>query len=331
MNSKTDITIIMPTYNRAAVLRETLAALAGVDRGALRVELVVIDNNSNDQTADVLCEFARRLPLRALFEPQPGKNKALNRALTEVELGEIVLFTDDDVTPAADWLHAVWDAAQRWPQYQVFGGRIEVCWPPGAVPGWAEVPFIKAFGFAHHDYAPDERPYGPGHFPFGPNYWVRRTVFDDGRRFCENIGPHPTNRILGDETLFLKQLREDGHEQLYCPRAVVQHRIQPEALSAAAIKRRAATLGRGGPLVGGLCRRQLLDQHPLLWRSLRHAALWYYRLRYLLAQLTPDPDQRVVRSVQAIINIAYNAASLELAARRAPAAAATGSQPAAAL
>lgn len=316
MTRDLDITVLLPTHSRSDILRKTLKQFTGLDRDGLNVEFVIVDNNSGDDTADVIKSFADRLPVRYVFEREPGKNRALNRGLEEADLGRVILFTDDDVNPKQDWLHAVMKTCEHWPRFKVFGGKIDPIWPSDDVPGWALDPFILDFGFARHDYAAQDQPYRPGEYPFGPNYWIRREVLDGGRRFNESIGPHPTNRILGDETLFLKELREDGYEQMYTPTAVVGHRIQVENFSEPGIKRRAATLGRGGPIVGGLCHQKMLAEHPRRWRMRRIAALWYYRLQYAAAQLAFSHGARVVRSVRAIHNIAYNQQSLRLASAR---------------
>lgn len=282
-------------------------------RNGLKVEFVIVDNHGHDDTSAVIESVADRLPVRRLFEPRPGKNCALNRGLNDPDLGRIILFTDDDVTPSQDWLLAVRAACQRWPDFGIFGGKINVIWPSPEIPGWAKIPFIRAFGFAQHDYAESDRPYAPGDYPFGPNYWIRREVLDGGRRFDEAIGPHPTNRILGDEILFVKQLREDGHQPVYTPTATVGHRIQPENCSQTWIRKRAWTLGRGAPHVSGLCRRPLLEKHPLIWRLLRLAALGRYGVGSLLASASLSADRRVERHVVANLNMAYNLESLRLA------------------
>jgi glycosyltransferase involved in cell wall biosynthesis len=80
----TDVTVLMPTFNRATVLRATLEAMCRVRTRGLSAEFVVIDNASTDATPQVLKEFAARLPLRWLRETAPGKSNALNRALRDV-------------------------------------------------------------------------------------------------------------------------------------------------------------------------------------------------------------------------------------------------------
>jgi glycosyltransferase involved in cell wall biosynthesis len=99
------VSIIICTCNRAAFLRETLAAL-----GELHVpseyscEVLLLDNASTDDTARVVQECALpNMALRYILEPQRGKCRALNRGL-EAAGGDIILFTDDDVRPPRDWV-----------------------------------------------------------------------------------------------------------------------------------------------------------------------------------------------------------------------------------
>ncbi len=62
------LTILIPTYNRAGVLRQTLDALTGVDRTGVDYEIVIIDNNSNDNTREMVREYEKQLPLFYLRE-----------------------------------------------------------------------------------------------------------------------------------------------------------------------------------------------------------------------------------------------------------------------
>ncbi len=298
-----DISILIATFNRAALLRQTLEAFAALRRGTLAVEVVVIDNNSSDDTRAVAESFAGRLPVRYLFEPRSGKNIALNRALREAPLGEIVVFTDDDVLPVENWLLEIAAACGRWPDHSVFGGPIEVVWPKGKAPPWAGVEWLCRFAFGEHQLGPQERPYPTGTLPYGANLWLRRTLFDAGRRYDENIGPRATRRIMGSETSLLKQLVGEGFEIIYCPRAGVGHCVQEEQMMPAAMRRKAIWYGRSWPRLGGLPVREVFDRHPLLWRVRRSISLARLALSWCGAMLSPSPRRRVERSLQAIRGI----------------------------
>ena len=73
------ITVLIATYNRAAVLSQTLAALTRVDRSGIDCSMVIIDNNSTDNTAEVVKEYEALLPVSYLREPHPGKTARLIR------------------------------------------------------------------------------------------------------------------------------------------------------------------------------------------------------------------------------------------------------------
>src|SRR6516162_6236323 len=101
-----DISIVIPTHNRARVLEETLRGFESLDSKGIPWELLVVDNRSSDGTKLVVSAHAGRLPLTYLYEPELGKNHALNRALRQ-PLGDVVVFADDDITPDVEWLQAI--------------------------------------------------------------------------------------------------------------------------------------------------------------------------------------------------------------------------------
>lgn len=266
------VSVIIATHNRAQVLRETLHAMRDLDRQELEVQWIVVDNNSRDESSEVIRFFSSEMPLDHLFESRPGKNCALNLALERCSLGDVLVFADDDVTPQKDWLKQIVANCDRWPMHAVFGGRIVVRWPIPNPPAWAAEPGIMDFGFSHHHLADEELVY-PAHIrPYGPNMWLRRKVIDAGFRFDENIGPRPNNRIMGSETSFLLSLADAGYEAVYCPAAVVHHRIEASALSVESICRRAYRCGRGSAHTHARSQSRLLIPPRLVMGALRYVS-----------------------------------------------------------
>ena len=248
-NPAAEITILIATYNRAAVLSQTLEAFTAVDRTGIDCSIVIIDNNSTDNTAEVVKEYEAQLPLSYLREPRPGKNCALNKALRECVLKDIVVFTDDDVTPTRNWLQEIVSSVRKWPRIAVFGGKVELTWPDNKQPEWAVRDWMMGFAFTRHDYAEAEAFYKPPDCPFGPNFWVRKVVFQKVPFFDETIGPRPRGRIMGSETSFSRNLQEHGFPILYYPGAEVYHRILREACTLPWLRRRAFTMARQGAAV----------------------------------------------------------------------------------
>ncbi len=308
-----DVSVLIPTHNRAEGLRRTLDKMKAVHCRSLSVEFVIIDNGSTDNTRSIVASFDEYLPIRYLYEPRPGKNCALNFALDEAPIGEIVVFTDDDVDPEPNWLNAIVDTSKRWPKHSVFGGRIYVVWPHNSIPEWAKDPHIQMLGFTAHNISDCECVYGERSFPFGPNFWVRRHIIADGLRFDESIGPRPKNRIMGSESSFLLKLRDYGYEFVYSPHSIVGHRIQPEALTAIGIWRRAFRLGRGFSHYLGMPDIKQLKRNALLWRLNRCAIIVRQIIRVITVLLSPFSDQRVPRTVRLIENIGLNFEALHMA------------------
>jgi len=289
-----------------------------VKRDGLKVEFVVIDNNSSDHTKEVVEAFADRLPLCYLFEPRPGKNCALNKALDTVALGRIVVFTDDDVNPLQDWLLAIHGICERWPNHAVFGGKVLAIWPEGTPPiWWRRGPSDSGWGLANHDLGASECIYPTdtyGTAPCGANMWVRRDLFATGKRFDESVGPHPTNRIMGSETSFTCWATAHGYAMVWSPHAVVGHRIQKTLTTPSGIKRRAWANGRGGLRAWGLPRQQLFEARPFAWTLLRLACLMWAAARYAWAMKSLSHAVRLNKSLHPLSDIAYNLEALRVTA-----------------
>lgn len=95
--------VVVPCFNEEAYLPATIRSLQRQDYDG-EYEIVVVDNNSTDRTAEV----ARGLGVRVVSESEPGVCNA-RQAGTEASTGEIVISADADTTYAADWLSKIND------------------------------------------------------------------------------------------------------------------------------------------------------------------------------------------------------------------------------
>ena len=116
------ISVVLATRNRANILDVTLGHISR-QRVDDNWEIVIADNGSSDHTPDILARWRGDLPLRGVCVEEPGKSRALNAAL-QLATGDLLVFTDDDIIPRADWLQRTAAAARAWPGHSVFGGRI---------------------------------------------------------------------------------------------------------------------------------------------------------------------------------------------------------------
>jgi glycosyltransferase involved in cell wall biosynthesis len=236
------VSIIMATYNRNALLKQTLQGMVDMDVTGLDWEVLVVDNAGNDDTARISELFSSSIPLKFLVEKAPGKNNALNAALGHAD-GDLIIFTDDDVIPDKAWVISLIAAASRWAEADLFGGCILPKFPQGmTVPSIDDSVFMRiAYVISKEDIEEGEIPAGK---IWGPNMMVRRRVFDQGLRFNTNIGPKGSNYVMGSETEFLRRANDAGHTAVYVPSALVYHQIRPEQLTHSWLYGRAYRWGR---------------------------------------------------------------------------------------
>jgi glucosyl-dolichyl phosphate glucuronosyltransferase len=222
------ITVILCTYNRCQNLAKTLESLAqSALPDTVECEILVVDNNSTDQTRYVFEELARRYDgrFRYLFEPQQGKSYALNSGIHAAS-GEILAFTDDDITADKDWL---WNltAQLRDGKWAGAGGRVVPVWICAA-PNWFPV----------------EHPWGPivefdlglepgvlTEAPIGANMAFRKEVFEKYGGFRTDLGRCGDSLISSEDLEFGRRLLSAGERLRYEPSSIVYHPVPENRLT----------------------------------------------------------------------------------------------------
>lgn len=236
------LTVLIATFNGAETLPTTLESFTRLELPEGGWKLIVVDNASTDDSAQILERYKGRLPLQVLHQPRPGKNAALNMALPHVD-GELIVFTDDDVVPGRDWLRRLQEAAAAHPDFAIFGGRIIPRWPKQPSDWFLEeVPLAMAYAVTTPEWT--DGPISAGNV-WGGNMCVRKRVFDSGGfRFNEVVGPAAGNYIMGGETEFTMHAERAGFKCWHVPAAVVEHLVRDYQLEPRWVISRAFREGR---------------------------------------------------------------------------------------
>jgi len=227
--------ILIATFNRAAVLQKTLESLASLQpQGSW--EVIVVDNNSPDDTPQVVEAAARTfpVPLRYVFEPEAGRSAALNSGFRAAR-GEILVTTDDDVRVEPDWLDRI-AAGFEAHGCDYIGGRVVPVWP-GEVPDWLPARNEVLCGvIAVLDYGPAPIRYGV-RVPLGVNMAIRREALGRAGAFDCRIG-RKAGTLLGQEVReWCVRAHAAGLAGYYIPDVVVHHLIPRDRLTKSYFRR----------------------------------------------------------------------------------------------
>src|SRR5437016_4351936 len=169
--------VVIPTYNRAGELKETLASLAKITNAGTW-EVIVVDNNSTDATHRIVADAAANFPveLRYLLERQVGRSSALNAGIKAAP-GEIIATTDDDVRFEPDWLQQAAEALES-EQCDFVGGKVVPIWG-GPKPAWLSDKGGRHWAvIALLDFGPEPVELGKRYAPLGVNLAFKREAFD---------------------------------------------------------------------------------------------------------------------------------------------------------
>jgi len=223
-----EISVVIGTYNRALLLSGTLNALACQDvPNSLKWEVLVVDNNSRDTTAEVVAAFSKTaaVPVGYVFEGQQGISHARNRGIKEAR-GSLIAFTDDDVLPARDWIVQTTSAMHRWKAHGV-GGRILPQWesPP---PRWLTENQHLLDRLAIMEFAESRVLSSPMRkWPqvWGANMTFRRELFERIGGFDTRLGGIGKKLYRGEEIDLINRALDRGLKIVYDPAVTVFHRI----------------------------------------------------------------------------------------------------------
>src|ERR1043165_6290906 len=103
-----DVSVVVCTYNRAALLTRTVESLFAQKTETATFEILIIDYNTIDKTLDVVAALQTKatVTLRYIHEPRQGNAYARNTGVEQAH-APIVAFLDDDVVPAENWIHTI--------------------------------------------------------------------------------------------------------------------------------------------------------------------------------------------------------------------------------
>lgn len=216
------LSIVICTFNRSSWLRKCLDSLLPQCQHH-SVEVLVVDNNSTDDTSTVVREFSgKSLNIKYVFEAAQGLSRARNRGTNEA-LGRIVAYIDDDARAHPDWVRTIILFFEATPDASGVGGPY-YAFSSVTIPPW----FPKEYG--SRSLGDRTRKLEGGEWLSGTNMAFTKSALVGVGGFDQSIGMSGAKVSYGEETNLVMRIRKRGMQIYYCADMRVDHAILPYKL-----------------------------------------------------------------------------------------------------
>lgn len=211
------LSVIVPTFRRPALLAQCLSALAAQDAPSSSFEVVVVDDGSGDNTAEVLRRYENELPTLTWRSQSTNRGPAAARnEAVRLASSELLLFIDDDIVASPSLVRTHLRLHQSMSDQHGALGYVD--W----LPSLHVTPFMRwldstTFQFAYQELSPGPLPHAADAF-YTCNLSMRRRLFDAVGGFDERF-PYPAY----EDTELACRLADKGFTLDYRPEALAWH------------------------------------------------------------------------------------------------------------
>lgn len=230
------ITVVIPTRNRADLLKSTLNSLLNQTLGRNDFEVIVVDNGSTDNTPTVVESFQDQLQVRCIYEGRPGLHRGRHAGWLASKTDYIV-YADDDIEAFPKWLETIVSVFDSNNLIALIGGK-NLPKFQAAPPFWITEMWNKPHRFGRMmadlsilDFGEKEMEIHPMYI-FGCNFAVRRIILEKTSGFHPDGMPFELIEYRGDgETYVAEWAQANGYIAYYHPNASVYHVVTKERLT----------------------------------------------------------------------------------------------------
>lgn len=269
MDQDGQISVIICSYNRQDYIIAALESLYEQTLLKSRYEVIVVDNNSQDQTSALVKEYIRThtdLNIIYKLETQQGASFARNTGAALAN-ADLLVFMDDDAIAEPDYLENILKFYKEHPFVSGLGGRIIPKYIPNE-PEWMSH-FVSSL-VGNFDYSKEVEQFKPGKYPLESNMIIRKKDFDLVNGFNTELpGVKGTLRIGGEGKDFFLKLQKAEKIIFYDPSVIVHHVVEVKKLTSEYMYRVASGIGRGERV-----RTKAISQ----WRFIKKIVEYLYKL-----------------------------------------------------
>lgn len=279
------IDVVICTWNRSQQLESTLASLTQlIVPYQCQLRIIVVDNNSTDDTDGVLETFAThkffgRHKFLKLKEPRQGHTFSRNAAIERLN-SDLVMWTDDDVVVDSFWLKSMVEFANAHPDTAFFGGPITADLRP-TCPDWVAENWEQLKGcFADRNLGDQPVALADDRLPYGANFAIR-TPAQMQFTFDQDLGRRGDDVLGEDELDVMRRMIAGGLTGKWVPDAKVTHVIPARRINEEYVRQ--YFLGQGRALV----RKQTPWKYSapkLWWSTIGHYLMFRFTRKFSTSQ-----------------------------------------------
>ena len=218
--AKPVLSVVICTYNRSDLLPIVLESMTSQSIDQSQFEVIIVDNNSTDNSADIAQSFCEKYShFRLIHEPAQGLSNARNRGWKDSR-GTYIAFLDDDAQADKSWCERIVNAFTTVkPQPVAVGGQIRPHFqsPP---PEWFMDSFeVRSWGDKPHFL---DSPYARFGFS-GSNMAFLKKVLEQSNGFSPHLGITGATLRMGEESDLFSRIYQENPLFWYDPDILVYH------------------------------------------------------------------------------------------------------------
>lgn len=285
--------IVICTYNRDKYLGNSIRSACDQDFPEDEFEVLVVDNNSTDKTANVCKDFSLEYSytnFRYFLETNQGISYGRNRGIGEA-YGEYIVFLDDDETIDSFYLKKLNDYLHSYPQAQLCATAVEPVYETEK-PKWLSH-FTMRLITGYYNKGNEVKTLGAKDYPGTGHAVIKRELFERYGNFNTDLGRKGTS-LLGaeDKDMFLR-LIENKVACYYFPGIPIYHHIPQSKLTDDFFKRLTYSIGkseriRTKAISKTAFRKRLFDE------CIKWAASWILLFYYIIT-LHPSKGWKLIQ------------------------------------
>jgi glycosyltransferase involved in cell wall biosynthesis len=267
------VSAVICSYNRARFIIKAIESIFAQDFDKSSYEVIVVDNNSTDDTLARLTEFKNTHPdynFRFVVEENQGVAFTRTRCAKEAK-GEIVAYLDDDSLAQEGWLKNTVEFYDNHSEVWSIGGKITPYFL-AATPDWYSRYFFGLVG--KFDQGKDVKRLTGQKYPCGANMSFRKRVFEEIGYFNPNLGRRGKGLLATEEKDIYTRILRYGKQVYYLPEVEVLHAVESNKFDKEYVRRHSMGIGGGERL------RLRGNNAALVKKLLEYIAKWGYAVLY---------------------------------------------------